>query len=96
MQTLDAPSSVLRYVNDIEWGLGKVTRATQIIHGRGLGGTSSVNGRYYTRTYLPFDPEVAFNHDECRQNSIATATPTFPNPQLSSSTLDRNPLNAEW
>eukprot|EP00439_Symbiodinium_sp_Y106_P018906 s5478_g2.t1 len=46
------------YVNDIEWGLGKVTRATQIIHGRGLGGTSSVNGRYYTRTYLPFDPEV--------------------------------------
>ncbi|CAE7204065.1 RPS9B [Symbiodinium sp. CCMP2592] len=48
----------LWYVNDIEWGLGKVTRATQIIHGRGLGGTSSVNGRYYTRTYLPFDLEV--------------------------------------
>ena len=46
------------YVNDIEWGLGKVTRSTQMIHGRGLGGSSSVNGRYHTRTYLPFDQKA--------------------------------------
>ena len=42
------------FVHNLEWSLGDVSRTTQVIHGRGLGGSSSVNGRYYTRTPLPF------------------------------------------
>lgn len=42
------------FVHNLQWSLGDVSRTTQVIHGRGLGGSSSVNGRIYTRTPLPF------------------------------------------